>query len=141
MSNFPENIAGSVLRIMECILKLFARVRHCFSNFTVGSSKTRQITIRGVGLNTTNHDMKPIGLRDSEWHIDPKHLRNTCSQDTGTMLPNIHSPPVPRTLSSSKSSISTFLLSVRLTATKHYFCKSQVYSIQSQTGSRASVSM
>ena len=47
---------------MECISKLFGRVRHCFSHSTVGSSKTRQITIRGLELNTTNHDMSSIGL-------------------------------------------------------------------------------
>ena len=33
----------------------------CFSHFTVGSSKARQITIRGLGLHDTNHDMRPIG--------------------------------------------------------------------------------
>ena len=32
----------------------------CFSHFTVGSSKSRQLTIRGLGLNTTYHDMRPI---------------------------------------------------------------------------------
>ena len=51
---------------MECISKLFGRVRHCFSHSTVGSSKTRQITIRGLELNTTNHDMRSIGLMDEE---------------------------------------------------------------------------
>ena len=50
------------LSITECISKLFGRVRHCFSHYTVGSSKTRQIMIRGLELNTTNHDMRPIGL-------------------------------------------------------------------------------
>ena len=49
---------------MEGISKLFGRVRHCFSHSTVGSSKTRQITIRGRGLNTTNHDMTSIGLKE-----------------------------------------------------------------------------
>ena len=44
------------------ISKLFGRVRHCFSDSTVGSSKTRQITIRGLELNTTNDDMRSIGL-------------------------------------------------------------------------------
>ena len=34
----------------------------CFSRFTVGSSKTRQITIWALGLIPTNHDMRPIGL-------------------------------------------------------------------------------
>ena len=34
----------------------------CFSHFTVGSSKTGQITIWALGLITTNHDMRPIGL-------------------------------------------------------------------------------
>ena len=34
----------------------------CFSRFTVGSSKTRQITIWALGLITTNHDMRHIGL-------------------------------------------------------------------------------
>ena len=34
----------------------------CFSRFTVGSSKTRQITIWAIGLITTNHEMRPIGL-------------------------------------------------------------------------------
>ena len=48
----------------EGISKLFGRVRHCFSHSTVGSSKTRQITIRGRGLNTTNHDMRSIGLKE-----------------------------------------------------------------------------
>ena len=62
MANFPENIAGSVLRIIELISKLFARVRHCVGHFAVGSSKTRQITIRGPRKITTNHDMRPIGL-------------------------------------------------------------------------------
>ena len=33
---------------------------HGVSNFAVGSSKTRQITIRGPRKNTTNHDMRPI---------------------------------------------------------------------------------
>ena len=36
----------------------------CFSHFTVGSSKTRQITIRGLVLNTTNHDTRTIGLTE-----------------------------------------------------------------------------
>ena len=37
--------------------------RNTFYNmhFTIGSSKTRQITIQGLGLNTTNYDMRPIG--------------------------------------------------------------------------------
>ena len=32
----------------------------CFRRFTVGSTKTRQITLWAVGLITTNHDMRPI---------------------------------------------------------------------------------
>ena len=34
----------------------------CFRRFTVGSIKTRQITLWAVGLITTNHDMRPIRL-------------------------------------------------------------------------------
>ena len=34
----------------------------CFSRFTVGSSKTRQITLWAFGLIKTNHDMRPIGF-------------------------------------------------------------------------------
>ena len=59
---FPQYIARSILSNTECISKLFGIVRHCFSHSTEGSSKTRQITIRGLGLNTTNHDIRPIGL-------------------------------------------------------------------------------
>ena len=60
---FAQNTLSSLkLSNIECISKLFGRVCHCFSHSTVASSKTRQITIRGLGLNTTNHDMRPIGL-------------------------------------------------------------------------------
>ena len=69
MANFPENIAGSVLHIIECISKVFARVHHCFSHFTVGSSKIRQITIRGLGLNTTNHNMTYEAYTASYIHV------------------------------------------------------------------------
>ena len=34
----------------------------CFRRFTIGSIKTRQITLWAVGLITTNHDMRPIRL-------------------------------------------------------------------------------
>ena len=34
----------------------------CFRRFTVGSIKTRQITLWAVGLITTNHDTRPIRL-------------------------------------------------------------------------------
>ena len=88
MANFPENIAGIVLRIIECISKLFARVHHCFSHFTVGSSKTRQIMIRGHGLNTTNHDMRPIGLiRRRRLNDAGRHYENLLRHnDMGMMI-------------------------------------------------------
>ena len=52
----------SVAHSAESFRNTFYLLYACFSHFTVGSSKTRQITIRGLGLNTTNHDMRPIGL-------------------------------------------------------------------------------
>ena len=67
LENFQYELMANLptihcLKRSEGIWKLFGRVRHCFSHSTVGSSKTRQITIRGRGLNTTNHDMRSIGL-------------------------------------------------------------------------------
>ena len=70
MENLPVIIAEvSVAHSGESFQNTFFFCA-CFSRFTVGSSKTRQITIWALGLITiwalglitTNHDMRPIGL-------------------------------------------------------------------------------
>ena len=68
MANVPENIAGNVSCALWRIILKYILWYSCFSHFTVGSSKTRQITIRWLGLNTTNHDMRPIVISADE-HI------------------------------------------------------------------------
>ena len=60
---YPENIAGSVLRIIEFISQRFARERHRVSHFKIGSHRSRQNTIRAPRKITTDHDMRPIRLR------------------------------------------------------------------------------
>ena len=75
---FAHNTLPEAFRVIpgygntEGISKLFGRVRHCFSHSTVGSSKTRQITIRGRGLNTTNHDMRSIGIMDIKGNMNTR---------------------------------------------------------------------
>ena len=69
---------------MECILKLFGRVRHCFSHSTVASSKTRQITIRELGLNTTNHDTDKfvtIGYTKQQSKLKLQNVQNRNFSD------------------------------------------------------------
>ena len=58
-SNHCGSVHGALWRI---VLKYILFFCACFSRFTVGSSKTRQITIWALGLITTDHDMRPIGL-------------------------------------------------------------------------------
>ena len=64
----------------------------CFRRFTVGSIKTRQITLWAVGLIKTNHDMRPIRLkvprRPPDHHI-------ALSGGFGRLTTLISSPVLP----------------------------------------------
>ena len=47
----------------------------CFRRFTVGSIKTRQITLWAVGLITTNHDMRPIRFNTECYALKSNHYQ------------------------------------------------------------------
>ena len=66
MENLPVIIAEvSVAPSGESFRNTFFFFCACFRRFTVGSIKTRQITLWAVGLITRNHDMRPIRLSDN----------------------------------------------------------------------------
>ena len=68
MENLPVIIAEvSVAHSGELFRNTFFFCA-CFRRFTVGSIKTRQITLWAVGLITTNHDMRPIRLTIQLWY-------------------------------------------------------------------------
>ena len=58
-SNHCGSVRGALWRIVSKYIYILFFCA-CFSRFTEGSSKTRQITIWALELITTNHDMRPI---------------------------------------------------------------------------------
>ena len=101
MDNFPVIIAEvSVAPSGESFRNTFFFCA-CFRRFTVGSIKTRQITLWAVGLITTYHDMRPIRL--IEKHINyvllsafPIRDRQFCLNFCQTLhLPSLLPPACP----------------------------------------------
>ena len=97
MVNVPENIAGNVSGALWRIILKYILWYSCFSHFTVGSNKTRQITIRGLGLNTTNNDMRHIVISADEhlpagaenlWTTWKAHNRQESTCWSGDFLTN-----------------------------------------------------
>ena len=93
MDNLPVIIAEvSVAPSGESFRNLHSFFCACFRRFTVGSIKTRQITLWAVrGLITTNHDMRPIRgpVSNLEYPERLKKLNLTtlvCRRARGDML-------------------------------------------------------
>ena len=60
--SFTSNHCGILHGTLRRIVSKYIFVCACFRRFTIGSIKTRQLTLWAVGLITTNHDMRHIRL-------------------------------------------------------------------------------
>ena len=88
MANLPRIHCPKCSEYYGMYFKLFGGVPHCFSHSTVGPRRTRQITIRGLGLNTTHHDMRPIGLSNHHHHfkVDMKEAKGMSNFILGQIV-------------------------------------------------------
>ena len=83
-SNHSGSVRGTLWRIVSKYILFFCA---WYSRFTVGTCRTRRITLRAPRKITTDHHMRPIRLTDNGLNINA-HGKNRTSVNNGKPAAN-----------------------------------------------------